>query len=104
MAFHRLPDLIGELCNIHPFDHFISGPGKITVASGLLEVTYPILLNNSVAFARAFNLATPSNLLHLYQYFHIGLDYTFNSKKKLGLIIKILVKIYLGLINMLILI
>jgi len=66
LAFHRLPDLIGELCNIHPFDHFISGPGKITVASGLLEVTYPILLNNSVAFARAFNLATPINLLTHY--------------------------------------
>ena len=34
-----------------------------------------------VAFAKVFNLATPINLLHLYQYFHIGLDYTFNSKK-----------------------
>lgn len=38
----------------------------------------------TVALARGFNLATPINLLHLYQYFHIGLDYTFNSKGKVG--------------------
>ena len=33
----------------------------------------------AVAFARDFNLATTINLLHLYLYFNIGLDYTFNS-------------------------
>ena len=42
------------------------------------------MLVNMVAFTKAFNLATPINLLHLYQYFHIGLDYTFNSTILLG--------------------
>ena len=37
-----------------------------------------------VAFARAFNLATLIKLLHWYQNFQIGLDYTFNSIKTLG--------------------
>ena len=45
------------------------------------------MLVNMVAFTKAFNLATPINLLHLYLYFHIRLDYTFNSKKNLRLII-----------------
>lgn len=37
------------------------------LASGLIEVTYPLLYYYSqVAFARAFNLATPINLLTHY--------------------------------------
>ena len=48
------------------------------------EVLLINYLLGTVAFARAINLATPINLLHLYQYFHIGLDYTFNSIEMLG--------------------
>ena len=55
----------------------------------------PIIFFDPVAFAKVFNLATPINLLHLYQYFHIGLDYTFNSIKMAGkfLIFKIVINL-----------
>ena len=91
MIFRESPEF-DSLSQVSVFPKHLS-------ASGLIKITHPtrflydgcILLQLSgtktkrpVAFAKAFNLAISINLLQLFQYFHIGLDYTFNSIKMLG--------------------
>ena len=80
-------NLFINICELIQNKEYITfqGQEKIADKTFIFQTIFFLIFNlRIVAFAKVFNLAISIKLLQLSQYFHIGLDYTFNSVKMLG--------------------